>query len=236
MLAVPLALAPRWDGLASPPAQLAVGLLAVAVGHLCVLGYHWVRAAPPRYAAGVRAHLAQPEGFGLLAGYLAASWLGGWMPRTYYDPRGGVRWGLVLAQLLLADLLQFGAHRGLHRAKPLYRACHRAHHRHTAPGLLDAFDGSVPDTCLMVLAPLALTAAAVPANLWSYVAFGTLYANWLTLLHAEYEHPWDPAFRRLGLGTPADHRVHHRLLVRNYGHTFTYWDRLCGTYQPPCAA
>lgn len=35
------------------------------------------------------------------------------------------------------------------------------------------------------------------------------------------------------MGTPADHHVHHRLFVYNYGHIFMYWDRLLGTYRAP---
>ena len=83
--------------------------------------------------------------------------------------------------------------------------------------------------------PLVVTARCVPANVWSYMAFGSLYANWLTLIHAEYQHPWDPVFRSLGLGTAADHHVHHKLFNYNYGHLFMYWDRLLGTYRDPAA-
>jgi lathosterol oxidase len=39
----------------------------------------------------------------------------------------------------------------------------------------------------------------------------------LTLIHAEYRHPWDPLFRALGWGTAADHHVHHSLFKYNYG-------------------
>lgn len=70
-------------------------------------------------------------------------------------------------------------------------------------------------------------------NVWTYMAFGSLYANWLTLIHSEWAHPWDPAFRALGLGTAADHHVHHKLFTKNYGHLFMYWDRACGSYRDP---
>jgi lathosterol oxidase len=39
------------------------------------------------------------------------------------------------------------------------------------------------------------------------MAFGTIYASWLTLIHSEIQHPWDPVFRKLGLGTASDHHV-----------------------------
>jgi lathosterol oxidase len=76
------------------------------------------------------------------------------------------------------------------------------------------------DTILMILVPLMITARLVNANVWSYMAFGSLYANWLTMIHAEYAHPWDGLFRRLGLGTAADHHVHHKLFKYNFGHLF----------------
>lgn len=84
--------------------------------------------------------------------------------------------------------------------------------------------------------------------------FGSLWSSWLTLIHSEVELPWDPLFNALGLGTAgncsppshplppisptwlcsaADHHVHHRTFVFNYGHTMMWWDRLAGTYKSP---
>ena len=80
----------------------------------------------------------------------------------------------------------------------LYAMSHKPHHRFTNPRLFDAFNGSATDTFLMILVPLFLTSKLVHCNVWSYMAFGSLYANWLTLIHAEYAHPWDPLFRKLG--------------------------------------
>jgi len=67
------------------------------------------------------------------------------------------------------------------------------------------------------------------------MAFGTLYANGLCLIHSEAVHPWDAAFAAVGVATAADHHVHHSLFTYNYGHLFTYFDRLAGTYKPPHA-
>ena len=100
--------------------------------------------------------------------------------------------------------------------------------------MFDAFNGSVTDTVLMILVPLYTTALCVRGvNVWSYMAFGSLYANWLTLIHSEWPHAWDPIFRRLGFGTAADHHVHHKLFTKNYGHLFMYWDYAGGTYRDP---
>jgi len=91
----------------------------------------------------------------------------------------------------------------------------------------------VADTCLMVLLPLSVTAQTIEANLASYVAFGSLYAVGLTLIHSDTHHSWDPVLRWLGIVTPADHHVHHLLRSYNYGHLVTWWDRACETYRAP---
>ena len=100
-------------------------------------------------------------------------------------------------------------------------------------GLWDAFNGSLYDTVCMILLPLMLTARLVDANVWSYMAFGSLYSCWLTLIHSEYVNPWDECFRFVGFGTAADHHVHHKLFVFNFGHLFMYWDVLFGLFKSP---
>ena len=70
--------------------------------------------------------------------------------------------------------------------------------------------------------PLPLTPALAMAR-----------SAWLCLIHSEVHNPWDGMFRRLGLGTAADHHVHHRTFIYNYGHTMMWWDRLAGTYKSP---
>ncbi len=114
-----------------------------------------------------------------------------------------------------------------------YRATHKPHHVFINPRLFDAFNGSLGDTFFMILCPLFITANLVHCNVWTYMAFGTIFANYLTLIHSEYVNPWDRAFQMLGIGTAGDHHVHHAKFVYNYGHLFTYWDRLLGTYLPP---
>ena len=225
---------------------------------------------------GLVTHLGQPEGFVMLGGYLAGTWMFGLMPASYYSFSGGINWFQVAQQLLLQDLIQYLMHLLEHEIKTtsflplpslalswggassssnnsgnekgrggqssgitikwpfnLYFVSHKPHHRFTNPRLFDAFNGSPTDTFLMILVPLVLTARLVNANVWTYMAFGSMYANWLTMIHAEYSHPWDGLFRKLGFGTSADHHVHHKLFNYNYGHTFMYWDRMFGTYRDP---
>jgi alternative squalene epoxidase len=63
---------------------------------------------------GLTTHLAQPEGFVMLGGYLAATWMFGLMPASYYSFSGGIKWRDVACQLLLQDLIQYLMHFGEH--------------------------------------------------------------------------------------------------------------------------
>jgi hypothetical protein len=218
------------------PLGLSLGLLAVAVGQIFVILYFSLRRAgnmgsltsiqkegPRAYdlMEGITTHLAQPEGFVMLGAYLIFYWMMDWMPSSYYSFSGGINWFHVLAQLLLTDFLQFVSHLLEHNiSAAFYRLSHKPHHRFTNPRLFDAFDGSLADTFFMILVPLLLTSRVVHANVWSYMTFGTLYANWLVLVHAEYSHSWDGLFRAIGFGTAGDHHVHHKLFLFNFGHLF----------------
>ncbi len=218
------------------PVGLSLGLLAVAVGQLFTLIYFimWKkgffgelfviqREGAPKYdiIEGLVIHLGQPEGFVMLGGYLIGTWMTGLMPSTYYSFSGGINWVHVFLQLLVQDFVQYVMHLLEHVVSPaFYQISHKPHHRFTNPKLFDAFNGSLIDTFCMILLPLMITARVVPANVWSYMAFGSLYANWLTLLHSEYVHPWDRLFRKIGFGTSADHHVHHKVFKYNYGHLF----------------
>lgn len=232
------------------PLGLSLGIFAVVVGQICVLMYHWVHRAglvrgshtaiqqvgAPEYdfKEGLLSHLAQPEGFVMLGAYLSGTWMFRLMPASYYSFEGGINWYHVAVQLLLQDFIQYIMHRLEHAVSPsFYKASHKPHHRFTNPRLFDAFNGSMADTTLMILVPLYITALTVHCNVWSYMAFGSLYANWLTLIHSEYAHPWDGMFRKLGFGTAADHHVHHKLFKFNYGHLFMYWDMAGGTFRSP---
>ena len=193
-----------------------------------------IGARPYDYTEGVMTHIGQPEGFVLLIAYLASTWMFRLMPKSYYDFDGTIEWNKLAFCLVLQDGIQFSMHLLEHVASPkLYQMSHKPHHRFTNPRLFDAFNGSLADTLCMIILPLYITANVVHCNVWTYMAFGTAYSSWLTLIHSEYVFPWDPYFRMFGLGTPADHHVHHKYFKYNYGHLFLWFDRLAGTYRDP---
>jgi len=235
------------------PLGLCLGLITVAVGQLlCLFVFFFFKygfmsqngeeplsiqkrgARPYDYLEGVTTHLSQPEGFVLLGGYLSGTWMFRLMPAAYYSFDGGIDYAKVFACLVIQDGIQFVMHLLEHSVSPaFYKYSHKPHHRFTNPRLFDAFNGSMLDTIFMILVPLYATANLVHCNVWSYMAFGSFYANWLTLIHSEYTFPWDQLFHCVGFGTPADHHVHHAFFKYNYGHLFTWFDRIWGTYRHP---
>ena len=235
------------------PIGLLIGLISVLTVHFTlVLPYYYclrtgfirrpllqtgTKTYENTFLHDVRKHLLNPEGLMLLGGYLSITWIFGLMPQSYY-----VVWDSktsfldILLQLMINDLYQTIAHMAEHKFRTVYRYAHELHHRHKSPMLLDAFDGHLMDTILMILVPLYSTSLTLAyifqrhISLWSYVIFGTVYANYLCLIHSEYEHPWDILLAKIGVCTPKTHHLHHKLFHRNFGHIFTYWDRLFGTY------
>uniref|UniRef100_A0A6U2C440 Fatty acid hydroxylase domain-containing protein n=1 Tax=Hemiselmis andersenii TaxID=464988 RepID=A0A6U2C440_HEMAN len=245
--------APAVQGGWPDPTGLCCGIFAVICGQCLVIAYHFWhvhnanakriqkpkgKEPPPdtrkTFWQDCLVHLSQPEGFILLGGYLVGTWMFNLLPATYYTWDGGVNLLHVFMQLACQDCIQTVMHMGEHKISPkLYQQSHKPHHRFLDPKVFDAFNGSVADTVCMILIPLYVTANVVHCNVWSYMAFGATYSSWLTLIHSEITHPWDPLFRRLGLGTAGDHHVHHRCFVYNYGHLFMWWDMLAGTYRSP---
>jgi alternative squalene epoxidase len=193
----------------------------------------------PKYEfmEGLRTHICQPEGFAVLTTYLAITWMFNLMPKSYYEftKLGGIQYKELFLCLVVQDGIQYIMHRLEHGVSPtFYQYSHKPHHKFLNPRLFDAFNGSLIDTICMIIIPLYITANIVrTSNVWTYMAFGSTYACWLTLIHSEYVFIWDPIFRFLGFGTPADHHVHHAFFKYNYGHLFMWFDQLAGTYHNP---
>lgn len=241
-------------GLGRPkPLGLLLGITSVVIGQSFVILYFYLykngvfsfgveptliqrRQLPSyKFSDALASHLFQPEGFVLLGVYLSSTWMFHLMPNSYYSFEGSIQWRETFLCLVLQDGFQYTMHRLEHALSPyLYKLSHKPHHRFINPRMFDAFHGSMADTILMILTPLYLTANVMrTCNVWTYMAFGSTYACWLTLIHSEYVLPWDGLFRRLGFGTPADHHVHHSVFKYNYGHLFMWFDILGGTYRDP---
>jgi len=239
------------------PWGLCAGIGAVAVGQVLVILYHLRRRRDPRtrpvtvqgkqpafeLRKDLQMHFGSPESIAMLVCYLSAAWFGfiplPWgmnqLPLSYFNWHVRCNPVHVVVQLLCVDAFMYAMHRFEHLAgKVFYAFSHKPHHRFINPQLFNAFNGSVMDTFTMILVPLHFTCQLCRfCSLLDYIAFGFTYANYLMLIHSEYPHCWDGVVSRFGIGTPADHHVHHARFVWNYGHIFTYWDRLLGTYAAP---
>lgn len=243
------------------PLGLVLGIVAVAIGQVLTILYFYLhrhghmlykyitfqsipKSPPPiqvkgapkyEFFEGLLTHLSQPEGFILLTTYLSSTWMFRLMPPPYYSFEGSIQYKNLALCLILQDGIQYTMHRLEHSVSAeFYKRSHKPHHKFTNPRFFDAFNGSATDTICMILIPLYLTSLLLPnCNVWTYMAFGSVYANWLTLIHCEFPLPWDKTFRKLGLGTPGDHHVHHKFFKYNYGHTFMWFDRVCGSYKNP---
>ena len=225
---------------------LILGISSVIIGHSSCLVYFYIfknvysptfiqKKETPNYIFKdeLLNHLCRYEGFIIINLYLIITWIFKILPLSYYSFNGGIIWTDVLSLLLLQDFIQYLIHILEHKLNiELYRISHKHHHRFINPKLFDAFNGSIFDTFLMIIIPLLLTTQFIKTNVWSYMTFGSLYANWLTFIHSEYSHPWEKIlFRHIGFGTAIDHHVHHKFFVYNYGHLFMYWDKIFGTYR-----
>ncbi|HEX7006178.1 MAG TPA: sterol desaturase family protein [Alphaproteobacteria bacterium] len=141
--------------------------------------------------------------------------------------------------IALRSLISYVIHVAMHRMPLLWRV-HRVHHTDTAMDVTTTvrfhpleFVISVP---LVFLGVIALGIS--PAALIVYELFDAAMA---IFTHANIRLPAlvDRALR-LVLVTPDMHRVHHSAWQpetdSNYGATFSWWDRLFGTYRTPEAA
>ena len=243
----------RWNW--PSPLGLSMGIGSVFVFQVLLTTFHYARhrwsflwandhviqVEKPslNFSKELLAHATRWEGLALLLPYLCLTWMFNLMPQSYYDLSHDkacvLFFGLfdpieVVLQLLCVDFFMYLAHISEHRINWLYRSGHKRHHRWKNPRLFDAYSGHFYDTTLMILVPLYAAANVVHSSCPGYIAFGTTYATYLMLLHAEYALPWDAWSRRLGIGTAYDHNVHHVSTVYNYGHFFMLWDHVFGTY------
>lgn len=223
------------DFVATNSTGLFFGIGSVVLGQIAVLSYIWSSTTESQkydFATAVMSHFTQIEGILLLGIYLSVSWYGKWLPPAYYIRGKSIQWSLVATQLIVQDAGQYVMHRLEHYWKPLYRIGHQYHHKHIHPRWFDAFDGSIVDTCCMILVPLVVTSQVVrQVNTWTYMTFGTIYSMSLVLIHSDHPHPWEPVFQFCLIGTSTDHKLHHQLFHCNYGHLFMWWDVWCGTYK-----
>jgi sterol desaturase/sphingolipid hydroxylase (fatty acid hydroxylase superfamily) len=174
-----------------------------------------LRAGPPITAVGVAA-LAHARGWGLLGALVS-------LPT----------WLSVVLSVVVLDLAIYLQHRLFHAVPVLWRL-HRVHHTDLE---LDVTTGVRfhPVEMLLSVGFKAGVVAALGPPVLAVILFEVLLNAGSLFSHANLRLPGDvDRWLRALLVTPDMHRVHHSAdpveTDRNFGFTFSSWDRLLGTY------
>lgn len=143
---------------------------------------------------------------------------------------------IVVAHFVVFDLLMWHIHYVQHRWRWLYYNTHSTHHTIRSPTMVVALTGYLPDTALLILAPLHATLFIVPGGSFADVlVFAALSLLHLHCIHSEFHHAWDPLLRRLGLVDTTFHHGHHLKPRMNLAHFFVVIDKFYGTFADPKA-
>ena len=191
------------------------------------------------HAEDWRTAIGRPEGITAVVGYMACG-----LALSLYGPVDVVpasvkrlyevpRPLMILALFVVFDTLMWHIHYVQHRWRWLYYNTHAVHHTIHSPTMVVALTGYLPDTALLILAPLHATLFLVPANFPVVCIFATLALFHLHAIHSEFHHAWDPWLRALGLVDTTFHHGHHVRPRMNLAHFFVLLDKAYGTYVAP---
>ena len=137
---------------------------------------------------------------------------------------------LLAVSVFLYDTWFYWIHRLLH-CKPFYQF-HALHHKSLAPTVWSNHNESLAEAFLnqafYLFIPFLLP---IP---WQILVLQKLYDQVSGMLgHAGFEHFASPAGRKpFPLTSTVFHDQHHAHFSYNYGHTFSFWDRIMGTLYP----
>lgn len=136
----------------------------------------------------------------------------------------------LVVSVFLYDAWFYWVHRLLH-CKPFYRF-HALHHKSVAPTVWSNHHESLPEAffnqAYYLIIPFVLP---IP---WQLLVLQKIYDQFSGMLgHAGFEHFASPAGRRpFPLTSTVFHDQHHAHFSYNFGHTFSFWDRIMGTLYP----
>ena len=143
-------------------------------------------------------------------------------------------WAGWIVTILALDFAVYLQHVMFH-AVPVFWRLHRVHHADLG---FDATTGIRfhPLEIFVSLGFKVATVVLVGAVPWAIIAFEILLSSSSLFNHGNVSMPEsvDRWLRRLVV-TPDMHRIHHSVRVAetnsNFGFSFSWWDRLCGTYR-----
>jgi sterol desaturase/sphingolipid hydroxylase (fatty acid hydroxylase superfamily) len=234
-----------WPALGVAVSSQAILILSISLGLL----YAVEAARPQRQLSADAARLRH------LGVNLALWFIGIFIAQFAIEPIFGLTskllapdWGLaslgwphtvtLLIGILAFDLFAYFDHRISHHFRPFW-ALHIVHHSDTQVDCSTAIRAHPGEAVLSVFLSFGFLAlAGIPV--WVYFLRAGLMAPLALFHHANIDLPsgFDRVFRLL-IVSPRMHLLHHspdeRYTNSNYGHMFSVWDRLFGTYRDPDA-
>jgi sterol desaturase/sphingolipid hydroxylase (fatty acid hydroxylase superfamily) len=165
----------------------------------------------------------------LLAVSHKVSYGSGWVTETFDNVYVG-----ALFCILVLDVWHYILHRLMHRWNWLWRI-HRVHHSDRdfdlTTGLrFHPLEGAITTVWILIpILALGMPWYAIMAN-----AVLTIMVDYFSHANAQLPPRAERLIRKV-LVTPSMHRIHHSLLVPedryNYSTTFSFWDRMFGTFK-----
>lgn len=140
-------------------------------------------------------------------------------------------WWTIIPCYIIYDFCSYWAHRISHHVRLLW-GTHVTHHSAEHYNLTVSFRLSwVQYVKIIFFLPVGLFGFH-PVIIFVTNQVATLYQFWQ---HTEYIKKLHPVIEYIFV-TPSNHRVHHgsqdKYINKNFGATFSIWDRMFGTFQP----
>ena len=162
--------------------------------------------------------------FLLPGGYLIITWMSGWMPASYYSLDGGINWFHVLCQLLITDFFQYLMHvmrwERTHDSSLHISTVSQASSFHYESTTVWCFQRisdrySLHDFNSLVDLCWNCSGKCVVVHDFRISVCQLAVSNALGISPCV-----NGLFHAIGFGAPADHHVHHKLFLFNYGPLF----------------
>jgi len=139
-------------------------------------------------------------------------------------------WKMYLC-LALEDLYHYFCHRLLHHPF-IYGKVHKIHHTYTAPFGIVAEYAHPIETLVLGIGFFVPLIVMCDHCIFMFVWFLVRQVQ-THEAHIGYSFPHNPLHMLPFYGGAVAHDLHHKTFTCNYSSTFTYWDRLFGTYVDP---
>jgi len=139
-------------------------------------------------------------------------------------------WKMALC-LVTEDAWHYFCHRALHHPS-IYGHIHKVHHTYTAPFGIVAEYAHPVETLVLGIGFFIPILTICDHMLFMFVWFLVRQVQ-THEAHIGYSFPLNPLYAIPFYGGGDSHDLHHKKFNCNFSSTFTYWDRICGTFVDP---